>query len=228
MRILLSIIVVVVSVHAAEAQPQYLPFTKSPVSQEVYARAIEFNDSRVLNATATEMVDAMGRQFPELEISSPAELAMYIRHLSVIECPQTKAVLGRVDTRLKKVDLDGRGRLLRQGELCLYDNNEGLWIASLSCGNIIVSHLPVFKAMVTEEVLPSENPIMVTGSRLVQGLSHHSQEQEQEGEDSVPRKNWMARNWKWVAPVAAVAAGAIVCGVACRSTVTQRQEVFVY
>jgi len=204
---------------AISAQPRYLPFTKAPLSQEAYAKAIESNDSKVLNATATEFVDAVARLHPQLEISSAGELAEYIRYLAVMECPQTKAVLGRIDTKLKTVDLDGRERLLREGEMCLFDNNEGLWIASLSCGNLVVKHLPVFSAMVVEDdgVVEPVSSVMETGSRLIQEIDPT----DQTGGDA-PKKSWLRRHWWWVTPVAVAA---VACGIYCRQTVNQEVNI---
>lgn len=172
MRIIVASLFVIflVSVNVAEAQ-RFLPFTKMPVSQEEYARAVETNNLGVLNvADVKEFVDAVNKQHPELEISSPAELATYIRSLAVRPCPQVVASVAGIERTSRVIDLAGISRPLRAGEMCLYDNNLAIWFVSLSCGNLITSPISVFTAMVLDSEDGGGQSVLETGSRLAREL----------------------------------------------------------
>ncbi len=149
-----AVIVFLLSLVATSASAQTaLPFTTRPVSKAEFIKAIENCDQKVLYIkNCAKIVDAANivwkddEAIPQFE--NRKELADYLRRLTVAPCPQVgEATVARV-LKNGAIDLYGYKRDLRRGESCLYDNQAGKWIASLSCGNFITKEgLPVFTAM---------------------------------------------------------------------------------
>lgn len=122
-------------------------FTYRPVSQEEYAKAIETCDRKVLRVSCTELLKDAQTVFTwrKDKLNTLQDLASYVRAMPVTNCQSRDSVtLSRV--RLGKVDHKW-SRPFRKGEQCLYDNNEGKFLFSLSCGNTVVKADDVSSAM---------------------------------------------------------------------------------
>lgn len=206
---------------AAEAQTARA-ILKHPIVHEGFVEAIRSDNELILNVPCMALVETANEIYGS-EHADCAELADYLKTLSVQPCPMR-------ETRLTRVLADGSidwkdwSRQLREGETCLYDNNEARWIASLSCGNYIVDELPVYTAMVRDE-LPAESPISWTPSarnlfssealsRSLEGVDRNEGQsvatvEEHEAPPKLGEKrSWIGRNWKWLVPtLAGVTAG---------------------
>ena len=160
---------------SVSAEAQALPYTKRAVSLAEYSTALRTNDRVLLNVGCEAVVEAQNATFAKFGVdkrfSTCEEYAEYLDTLTVRLCPQFDTHLGRV-LKNGQIDLAGWSRKLRQGEECVYDNQEAMWVASLSCGNTITDILPVFTAMVEDRPAePSESQTPIQDSAIRQAGS---------------------------------------------------------
>src|SRR5688500_12945115 len=103
-RFLFTVVVLVLP--ASQVVAQALPFTKTVVTQEEYARALETDDRRVLNVPCAKLVEAFNTVFKNEEgipqHENCQDLASYIRRLNVYGCPQNRV------TRITRVLANGQ------------------------------------------------------------------------------------------------------------------------
>jgi hypothetical protein len=107
-----------------------LPMLKTSVaSGEEYASRLESGN---VNGSAILVAQALKRA-NRIEQVSVAEAAEYLRQGEVRTCPSGVRTLSAVwgGTELGTVS-----RAYRANETCLWDRNAGIWIGSLTCGNI--------------------------------------------------------------------------------------------
>lgn len=157
------------------AQPA-LPVLKKPLWLGELARAVQENDRKVLNTDCMKLVEAFNETFKPLadeRLTSCEALASYLERLNVDHCPTgTQASFTRI-MRDGKVDLYGFSRGCRPGEEWAYDNQWGIWVVSLICGNFISKnelplprqHINVSAAAPTEPTVesPTAPPAPVSG-----------------------------------------------------------------
>lgn len=149
----LAMAVMAIILVSSGLEAQALAFTKRPVTREQYASAIQNNDRRVLNLDCGAIVRSANSIFGH-SFTSCGQLATFVGQLTVADCPLGVSVgLGRV-LASGRTDINGWRRPFRIDEKCLYDNNTGLWFASLSCGNLVTERLSVRTAMATPEAQP--------------------------------------------------------------------------
>lgn len=108
-----------------------LPMLKTSVASGVeYAQRLltgqEVNGSAILVAQALKRAN-------RIENVSVAEAAEYLRQGEVRTCPSGVRTLSAVWGGSK---LGTVSRAYRANEMCLWDRNAGIWIGSLTCGNI--------------------------------------------------------------------------------------------
>lgn len=195
-----ALVICLVSASALSAQA--LPFTKRVVSQEEYATAIEKDDRTILNVSCNMIALASNTTFKHSFMGCD-DLAAYIRRLTVLPCPQVETRLARV-LPTGFIDLYGYRRELRQGEMCLYDNQSALWFASISCGNLITDVLPVFTAMREERAIA--DAVESEGARLAVDADRTSRQR-----DTSKVQNFWRRHRKWLIPaIAGVGVGVLL------------------
>lgn len=115
------------------------PMTRTPVTSETLAKALETNDQTVLHVSAEQYVATMKAANPDAGITGVADAAEYIRHLDVRPLDPGKYRFARVEKTkgsnpMVHIDLM-RGP--RAGENGFYDRNLGRFVASTDCGNVI-------------------------------------------------------------------------------------------
>lgn len=208
--------IVLTATTASFVSAQGLPFTKGPVSQEEFARAIERDDRKILNVSCEMVLAAAHQTFEDANFATCGELASYMRRLIVAPCPRATSGMARVLPG-DKIDLVGWRREFREGEMCLFDNQGAQWVASLLCGNFITDKLPVFA--VTKEEPLVERPIDKPATTHPPTAS----EQNFQGRATEPLVlrlsghswySWRRKSGKafWVA----TAVGGAACGIWCR------------
>src|SRR3989344_4097365 len=153
-KIVFLIIIFGFSVVGLFAQGTAMPFTKRPVSQAEYAKAVETNDQKVLNLECMSIVKTMNTAFG-LSLRDCSALAGHIRKLTTVICPQVSTTLGRV-LKNGNIDMVGWKRLLRPTEMCLVSDNRVE--LSLDCGNPIPNLFVTTIATATPRVAPPALP----------------------------------------------------------------------
>jgi cell division protein FtsN len=112
---------------------------KRPLAQEQFAAACEKGDpENVLNVKCEEVVAWFGVYRAELQIKTVADLAKYVRSLTVVSCGDggkhalNREVEGKI---LHEAPSSRWEREFGAGEECLYDNNRAEIQFSTSCYN---------------------------------------------------------------------------------------------
>ena len=244
---MLATLIIVWSV-ATPAFGQAKPFIKRPASQAEIVKAID-NCEGLLNIdckTLAKVADATYREKlrgNDLDISTPGALADYVETLVPVPCPKVdrEVVLGRI-LKTGVVDLKGFKRKFKPNEMCLFDNQLAYYFAPLTCFNFIplteelpMPDIPLRSISVSVAsparslVTPGKKPAVTfkptdVRAEEVQVARHEEPEIVQMPDGRVlaiqPKKSWWSRNWKWVAPVAAIGIGATVCASVCNRTDT--------
>lgn len=142
-------------VMAQAARPRTLPrpFVKHTVSKQELIEACRTDKVDVMHVTCDQMRLAVNAAFKgmtppvDLEFVDTAEFLEYLDNLAVESCPQDgkEHGLARIMPNAA-VDLTGHRRKFNPGENCLQDNNLGVWVLSLSCGNPITERIDWFPA----------------------------------------------------------------------------------
>ncbi len=101
------------------------------------AKCIRENDNRCLRATPQELLKSFQDSRPELGLRSTEDLALRAEAWLVEPCPLIRLNLARLLLPSRTVDFRFN-RWLRTGELCFFDSNLGIYVASAGCGNALV------------------------------------------------------------------------------------------
>ncbi|MCR4279266.1 MAG: hypothetical protein NUV78_00820 [Candidatus Zambryskibacteria bacterium] len=198
----------------ASAQTRGQAFTKGPVTQEEYARAIERNGRRVLIANVADMIEVAVKQGHVSASTTAQGLANYVRSLAVVPCPTgITASLAWVGPD-GKIMLTGLDRPFRNNEQCLLNIQTGIWFASLLCGNFITDDgLPMPGSF--EIVRPETGTDLVDqGRRAASELANDLDRQDRKRGSGPAWWHWDRKTGKalWIGvPATAIIAGVVVC-----------------
>lgn len=146
-------------------------FTKMSVTREQLVNAILTNNKRVLRVTPEQYLQAMEKG-SNIRFGSVKDMAAYLSSLSVRACKEVSdtATLSRIMEPSGEVRMDYY-RHFSNGEQCLYENNSGLNMLSLQCGNVIdnvavikgeVAPEPVARAVAPATLFPGRTGIDLT------------------------------------------------------------------
>lgn len=108
-------------------------FIQRELPKESLIKALADNDRSVLRATPKQFMEAV-RLGSGMSFKSTNDFVTWLASLEVVPCGNKNVSMGRIMEPSGKLSMNYL-RVYRKGEMCLRDNNSGLMILSLLCGN---------------------------------------------------------------------------------------------
>jgi len=199
-------------------QARGLPYTRMPIDLRELAAALESNDQSVLYGDCGIWVETYNTIIkPEQPVGSCSEMAEIVRGYNVAPCPVgVEASFTTIQNG--KANIPGLTRECRPGEQWAYDNNLGLWVFSLLCGNFITkTDLPMPRQqteVVADAPTQPETPPSLRDQAEAAGKELADQNANQGPSKSKPIWHWDRKSGKviWVTGISLAGAG-IYCAV---------------
>lgn len=195
------------------------------ISKNAYVQAVRNCDRKVLQINCEELVVAATSFIPGgYRYESLNALADYMDSLVEQDCRVSPVVMSRV--RLGKAERWSRAT--RKGERCLYDNNLGLDILSLSCGNIIADANVPQRIVMTQVESPEPAPAPATAPTAIAaqvGVTAPPPAKvevvvkivpEQHDQPMKETSHWSRNKGKYITGTILGVAGALICNNNCR------------
>ena len=212
MRIMM-VVLVGLCLLVADLGAQQYPFSKEPLPQAVGALAIEQGQVERFHVDLDSFVVAMNREFPDLRLEHPADLARHFRTLKEYDCAQVAR--GRqipfARTRAQgAIDQSGVWqRDCRAGEklLCREDRCE----ISTWCWNIVVGQFAPPRDVPAQA--PSESPVFPVSPVPLAATDTIFRDVDRNVEYPIQRSSgpgWWSQNRKWAIPTGIVTTGLLV------------------
>ncbi|MEX2010585.1 MAG: hypothetical protein WD874_02170 [Parcubacteria group bacterium] len=177
----------------------------------------------------------IGEKIPGTSFRNSVELANYLESTTEVLCPVGEnARLSRVLGK-RVLPHDIWERPFRDGEKCLYDNNAGVFILSLSCANFIKSSHSVASAMQPAPVaVTTPQPFRVFTPTLVYDACPNFEGIQTEVPQAthlengqcvnIPRRGWSTERKVVTGLIATAVVAGVVCAAVCRSKSTSRSN----
>ncbi len=108
-------------------------FIHKELPKDALIKALADNDRSVLRATPKQFMEAVWLG-SGMSFKSTNDFVAWLASLEVVPCGNKNVSMGRIMEPSGKLSMNYL-RVYRKGEMCLRDNNSGLMILSLLCGN---------------------------------------------------------------------------------------------
>ncbi len=108
-------------------------FLHKELPKDALIKALADNDRSVLRASPKQFMEAV-RLGSGMSFKSTNDFVAWLASLEVVSCGSKQVSMGRIMEPSGKLSMNYL-RIYRKGEMCLRDNNSGLMILSLLCGN---------------------------------------------------------------------------------------------
>lgn len=198
-------------------------FSYGPMSKtEIVAATNECAQNRQpkkFRVTCSQFLAAANSFLPGKKFTNHSELANYLVEAAVVDCrPETRVHFARI--RLGRIE-DGWVRNCRRGEMMLFHQNDGLWILSLLCANIVTQQPSVRTAVPAEpppriQQVVKEVPVF---PKEIEVTHRFPEPLQILGPPMEERSFWSRHKGKIILGTALVA-GAVTCAIVCRQEVT--------